>query len=231
MIIPATLLPILRLAVLNRPGNLTECYYIDHSDKTIFSIHMADYFMLNEDMDVIIDAQTGYTKEETTFIANKIKKLERKAANVTRIPTFSLQETKSIIEYFIGLKFNHPEIHELKAEEASFDKNIRKSLMNLFDSISDDFLKEDWMECLHSKADEKINAFILKEGIDINLYKQVRLGNGSITVKVSVDSEKPNALVNKVSSVFLIALAAGIILFILCTLLLILGITNGFVPP
>lgn len=231
MTIPASVISMLRLAVLKRSGIITECYYMDHSDKTIFSLHSVDYFMLNEQLEVRPNAQTGYTKEEITFLVTKIKKLERKASSVIAIPTFSIHETKSIIEYFTGFKFTHPEIETIKAEAAGFDSNLRKSLSNLFDSVSDDFFKEEWEEFIHLKADEKIMAFILDEGIEIQEYKEVWLGNGSFTVTLSVDTERPNSGINKTSCVFLIAMVSTFIFLMLVGLLILFGIYNGFVPP
>lgn len=231
MFIPTSVISILRLAMLKRPGMITECYYMDHSDKTIFSIHAVDYFMLTEKMEIREDAQTGYTKEETNFLVNKMKKLEHNAPGLVAIPTFSFQETRSIIDYFTGLKFTHPEIETMKAEAAAFDSNLRKSLINLFDSVSDDFLKEEWEEFIHSKADEKIIAFILEENIEIQEYKEVWLGNGSITVTLRVDPDKPNSGINKTSSVFLIVVVSAFVFFMLIGLLILFGIYNGFVPP
>jgi hypothetical protein len=203
---------------------------MDHSDKTIFSIHMGDYFLLNEEMEIEVDAQTGYSKEETIFIANKIRKLERNSPNMVSIPCINLKDSKVIIDYFISLHFLHPEIELIKKESVLFDSNIRSSLLGLFDKIIDETLKAEWKEFLFVKADQKINEFVDEIKIDLHHYRAIWLGKGKITVTKIVEKEGEQTLKEKYTSFFYSLLGVLLISIVLFLALVVLTVLF-WMPP
>ena len=69
------------------PGNLTESFYFDRRSQTFFSVHVADLFMLNEDLELdVAVSDISYSEKEITELIHWIKRIDGDDQDIVFIP-------------------------------------------------------------------------------------------------------------------------------------------------
>ncbi len=77
------------------PNKLTEMFYFDHKNYIFFSIHVVDYFMLNEDMEIDSSVTNiSYSEKNQQEIVDWIKRLEKNDHSIIRVPQKGLEDDK-----------------------------------------------------------------------------------------------------------------------------------------
>ena len=80
-------------------GRLTETFYFDKKTNLFFSIHIIDFFMLNEDYEIAEDVTTSYNKETENDIASWMKRILNEDKQIIEVPQKGLtDETLKKIE-------------------------------------------------------------------------------------------------------------------------------------
>ncbi|EZH75906.1 hypothetical protein ATO12_03695 [Aquimarina atlantica] len=102
---------------------LTEIFYFDKKTNLFFTIHVADYFMLNEDFEVDEAVTTSYNKKTEDEIVTWIKRIENEDKQIIRVPQKGLTDkTLKRIEaknFLNGLSIEMDELQIWEIEEST----------------------------------------------------------------------------------------------------------------
>ncbi|WP_405223817.1 hypothetical protein [Dokdonia sp. Asnod1-B02] len=77
----------------------SEMFYFDKSQNLFFSIHIVDYFMLNENLEIDESTTSSYNKKTENEIVSWIKRIELEDKRIISVPQKGLtDETRKKIE-------------------------------------------------------------------------------------------------------------------------------------
>jgi hypothetical protein len=76
----------LRVGFRQSPDRLSEMFYYDKRDNEFFSILVMDYFMLDENFDIVPDVTTSYSLNTVKIIADRIKRIENNDPAIFSLP-------------------------------------------------------------------------------------------------------------------------------------------------
>ena len=82
------------ISLAQAPGNLTELFYFDKEKQLFFSIHILDYLMLDEELEINPAANVSYSKKTQLEIVEWIKRLEKKDSSIISVPQKGLIDDK-----------------------------------------------------------------------------------------------------------------------------------------
>ncbi|QJB31962.1 hypothetical protein HF324_11410 [Chitinophaga oryzae] len=81
--------------------SLTETFYYDKRDKEFYSIHFADYMLLNDDLSLNEAATSSYPDGIAALIADRIGRAEKEDETIIVIPSLDLEKRKAVMQEFI----------------------------------------------------------------------------------------------------------------------------------
>lgn len=67
---------------------LSEIFYYDKRDNEFFSILVTDYFMFDENLNIVKEMTTTYTKENLDTLIDRIRRIENKDISIVSLPRF-----------------------------------------------------------------------------------------------------------------------------------------------
>ena len=77
------------------PNSLTVSYYFDYENYIFFSIHVVDYFMLNEDLEIDSSVTNiSYSEKNQREIVYWIKRLDKNDNSIISVPQKGLTDDK-----------------------------------------------------------------------------------------------------------------------------------------
>ncbi len=82
------------ISLAQSPGSLTESFYFDKEKQLFFSIHVVDYAMLNEDLEINPAAKVSYSEKTQLEIVEWIKRLEKEDSSIISVPQKGLIDDK-----------------------------------------------------------------------------------------------------------------------------------------
>lgn len=81
-------------------NSLMETFYYDKRDKEFYSIHVADYMLLNEDLSLNENVESSYTDGIAALIADRIRRADREDEQIVTVPRLEVEARKAIMEEF-----------------------------------------------------------------------------------------------------------------------------------
>src|ERR1700761_8860273 len=82
-------------------NRLTEMFYQVRRDKTFYSVHVADYFIFNEDLTIDENTRSSYSKQTIELLSDRIKRWEIKDPSILSVNRISLEERKDAMNKFV----------------------------------------------------------------------------------------------------------------------------------
>lgn len=80
------IIELIKAAISSPPNELTRSFYYDKLNQTFFIIHIVDYFMLNEDLEIDNSAQVSISEKSQKEIVDWIKRIEKNDDSIIRVP-------------------------------------------------------------------------------------------------------------------------------------------------
>src|SRR5687767_10928026 len=86
-------------------GSLTELFYYDRLSNLFFTIHVSDYFMLDENLDIAPNVTSSYSQDTQEAIVGWIKRIDKKDSQIIYIPRLTQSEREEGYDHnFLLLK-------------------------------------------------------------------------------------------------------------------------------
>jgi hypothetical protein len=76
----------IKMALSKLPNEITRSFYYDKLNHTFFVIHITDYFMLNEDLEIDASVEVSMSDESQKEIVELIKRVEKNDNFIIRVP-------------------------------------------------------------------------------------------------------------------------------------------------
>lgn len=154
---------------------LTESFYYDKRDKEFYSIHLADFLLLNEDFTLNENVESSYSTSIKTRIVDRILRDENKDPEIIAIPRLRVADRKTIMQQFLG-SISDPLLLVVLQQRVENQDGTQRFDFYLGDEATDQ-LKEEWIEFKYSRLTPDIDQFLQKNGIDIESSKLWDIGN------------------------------------------------------
>ncbi len=124
------------------PGRLTESFYFDRKEQLFFSIHVMDYFMVTEDLEIDPASTTNMSEASLQTIVHWMKRLEEDTDSIIQIPQRGITDKT---------------LREIQAREYILEHQIDLGTARVWEIDSDVSVKVDLTTKTegHSKATKK----------------------------------------------------------------------------
>lgn len=76
------------------PEEITEVFYFDRINNVFFSIHIADYFLVDDNLESDTAVKSSYSNNNVKLIIEWIKRIENDDVSIVEIPRKQLTSNK-----------------------------------------------------------------------------------------------------------------------------------------
>lgn len=156
-------------------NSLTEAFYYDKRDKEFYSIHMADFLLLNDDLTLNESASSSYSDSIAQLIANRIQRREAGDKDIVEIDRLALTDRKSIMGEFAKGIYDEKLLAILQQRIKNQDGTQRFDFY--FGSEATDQTKEDWQRLKNKSLIPVIDQFLESNGIILEQSRVWDIGN------------------------------------------------------
>jgi len=156
-------------------NSLTESFYYDKRDKEFYSIHLADFFLLNEDLTLNEQIDSSYSIQTQKLIADRILRQENNDADIIAIPRLPVENRKSIMRDFI-VNISDTKLLAILQQRILNQDGTQRFDFYLGEEATAE-IKNDWEEFKYSQLIPHINQFLRENHIDIKASKLWDIGD------------------------------------------------------
>lgn len=178
-------------------GSLMEYFYFDEEEYTFFSIVVTDYFMLDEDLSKSNSTTTTYTNEQEDYLVKKINQVENNHPAIISIPRIPVAERKKLMKEFADA------LTDESLKEILYQRIANQDYSTMFDfyfgNEASDLEKEQWEDLKANFLQQKIDAFINANNIDISratLWEAEAKGSVTIDLTKNKKQETSTAILS-----------------------------------
>lgn len=115
----------IRMSLSQDPHSLTESFYFDRTKQLFFSIHVVDYFMLTDDLEIDPAASVSYSDKSQQEIVAWIKRLERNDVSILKVPQKGITDDKlQEIEAIEFIEKHHIDVSSARTWEVEADVEV-----------------------------------------------------------------------------------------------------------
>lgn len=129
----------IKMALSQLPNEITRSFYYDKLNHTFFVIHIFDYFMLNQDLEIDASVEVSISKESQKEIVDWIKRIEKNDNSIIRVPQKGItDEELQHIEFLKFIEKNNIdlELARMQKVEAKEEKESIKFDLNKIDKTN-----------------------------------------------------------------------------------------------
>ncbi|WP_338769559.1 hypothetical protein WAF17_10110 [Bernardetia sp. ABR2-2B] len=126
------IIELIKAAISSPPNEFTRSFCYDTTNQTFFVIHALDYFMLNENLEIDVSAESSMPTEAQKEIVGWIQRIEKNDDSIIRIPQKGItdQELKQI-EFQKFIEENGIDLNLAKLQKAESKISISFDLENI----------------------------------------------------------------------------------------------------
>lgn len=156
-------------------NSFTESFYYDKRDKEFYSIHFADFLLLNDDLTLNEQVDSSYPIQIQKLIADRILRQENKDADIIAIPRLPVENRKSIMRDFI-VNISDTKLLAILQQRILNQDGTQRFDFYLGEEATDE-TKNDWEEFKYNHLTPHINQFLQENDIDIKASKLWDIGD------------------------------------------------------
>jgi hypothetical protein len=145
---------------------MLEMFYLDTESRSLFSILITDYLLLDEALQRNPEVQTSYSDEAAEFLATMIQRLEENDPTIVKIPRLTSADWDEIRAESLKPLFARPDREQLKCNFSGFLSESRRDLTCLVQNIEDKSLADEVSARILARIDETLDRFLNEHGID-----------------------------------------------------------------
>ncbi|RAJ77370.1 uncharacterized protein UPF0158 [Chitinophaga dinghuensis] len=157
--------------------NLMETFYYDRRDREFYSIHIADFLLVTDDLTRDESVRASYADDTTALIADRISRREQNDPEIVMIPALELGKRKAIMEEFISGIKDEKLFNLLQQRVKNQDGSQRFCFY--FGTEATDELKDQWEKWKHTRLITIIDQFMVDNNIDLESSRVWDIGNSS----------------------------------------------------
>lgn len=164
-------------------NNAAETFYYDKRDREFYSIHLADYLLLNDDLTLNESVNTSYSDNIEQLIANRIYRQDKKDEDIIPVPRLEVAKRKLIMEEFVQNINEEMVLNVLQQRIKNQDGSQRFDFY--FGSEASDTIIQEWEELKYLRLIPIINQFIERNEIDLEASRVWDVG-GNFSIDLSL---------------------------------------------
>ena len=108
----------LKIGIQQPSHRLEEMFYYDKTSKELFSIMVADYFLVDENFEIANDVTSSYSTETVEKLAGKIRRIESGSPEIVAVPRLGFGGSDNSSEYILAEINNFLNVNAINIEDA-----------------------------------------------------------------------------------------------------------------
>ncbi|MCK7553995.1 hypothetical protein MKQ70_02810 [Chitinophaga sedimenti] len=164
--------------------SLTESFYYDKRDREFYSLHFADYLLINEDLTINESVESSYNDSLARVIVDRIVRQEKGDSDIIPVPRLEVAERKRIMEAF-SQRINDERLLSIVQQRIKNQDGSQRFDFYFGDEAWED-LKQQWIDLKYVSIAGPIGDFLNAHGIDLDQCTIMDAG-GDFSITVSLE--------------------------------------------